>query len=1042
MALNNLRIAITSFFLISVAFSNAFAATVSDFKALAEKLDATEWDIVSREVKERLPGLIVSRGYLDQDEYDLLKKYINNSQNAVAMWQALNEGDYQGIAGTIANKTANDLRAKIRNRFGADSKIVFVLKLVEDNDKLTKKLIKAALDTDQVAARAAIREALEEYGQSKYNALIAKGEKFWKTLIGEVIPGNRLATRFGISPIDLYIQGVKDWADLVRRFGVEINNEVLDCTYLRYRIMKRTLGAADAADQVSLIALGGNFDCKAAARAPENENISVSFSRNFFATLIPIRGTAATFGKYRLEAADIKALLLEYDSRGSKFTPFSEWLVSQLSDALARRKNTIIDPLSREQSEQARQQIALAHRVIEELRSAILRNKGIDPKKEDEERKRETAARAVEIACNAARRIIGQADGAYKNGDFPAARSALLNAELTLDQVRKFKPCPQVRSRIGGLRRTISQTEALIGRVRNIRQACQLAGLNSVIAELLADPKRHRLLDLELPKLERAKEAASLLERSRRLYRGNRLDEAEKILNRAIRASQETGPGDCTDLTRRARDGLEKITALRKEAARLAGVLSRCDREEIDRLIVRYQRPSHPFFKAAVKQLQNKRKECKSVVAEDNDAEKQCQRVVSAFESGLTAYKANRLALARRHLGSAQATLEKARSVPRCTELEERIRKGQDKIATLEAQLARVNRAISSCDGAELQKILAVYQGRKHLFFRRSIARINTALPKCRKNDRTVAAREFCKAARTRLNGARADFRANRLNRAERRLRSLDRDLTPAKSKLCPELKTRTGKGLANIAVLRAENQRLRQAVSACDIDKLQALKTRYNGKKHPWYGKASGRATAGMKACRSGAGSLAERQAYCLRKGGKGYYPGNVDAGGKYYCLPTQRTANRWCNKNNPGSGWHAGKVSRVGAFTCTQNRDLRTAEARANCRRQISAQGKVYAYTRMNRNGTYNCFSCDAGQYWSNGQCRSRTVKTCPGGYVLRGTLCYPRGGGQQGGGGGARYKCTIFNPDGSLLGGPGSTSTIYTARPIPSAKCVRVR
>jgi len=75
--------------------------------------------------------------------------------------------------------------------------------------------------------------------------------------------------------------------------------------------------------------------------------------------------------------------------------------------------------------------------------------------------------------------------------------------------------------------------------------------------------------------------------------------------------------------------------------------------------------------------------------------------------------------------------------------------------------------------------------------------------------------------------------------------------LSPAKTEYCAELNPRARTGLANIAGLREQNQRLRQAIAACDFRRLQTMEASFRGKSHPWYALAAARATAAIDTCR-----------------------------------------------------------------------------------------------------------------------------------------------------------------------------------------------
>lgn len=105
----------------------------------------------------------------------------------------------------------------------------------------------------------------------------------------------------------------------------------------------------------------------------------------------------------------------------------------------------------------------------------------------------------------------------------------------------------------------------------------------------------------------------------------------------------------------------------------------------------------------------------------------------------------------------------------------------------------------------------------------------------------------------------------------------------------------------------------------------------------------------------------------------GTGYEAFDFKTNGTYSCRLTQEAANRWCNTNNKGSGWTA-HLKSDGTYDC--KKDPRTArrEAVQYCKGIARNNGKVYATTQFNRDGTYRCRWCERGFYFANGRCHAR--------------------------------------------------------------------
>lgn len=105
----------------------------------------------------------------------------------------------------------------------------------------------------------------------------------------------------------------------------------------------------------------------------------------------------------------------------------------------------------------------------------------------------------------------------------------------------------------------------------------------------------------------------------------------------------------------------------------------------------------------------------------------------------------------------------------------------------------------------------------------------------------------------------------------------------------------------------------------------------------------------------------------------GTGYEAYDFKSNGKYSCRLTPEAAERWCNDNNKGAGWTA-HLRDDGRYDC--RKDPRTAQREAiqYCRGVARDNGKVYAATQFNRDGTYRCRWCEPGFYYAKGRCHAR--------------------------------------------------------------------
>ncbi|MEM8645009.1 MAG: hypothetical protein AAGF86_01575, partial [Pseudomonadota bacterium] len=366
------------------------------------------------------------------------------------------------------------------------------------------------------------------------------------------------------------------------------------------------------------------------------------------------------------------------------------------------------------------------------------------------------------------------------------------------------------------------------------------------------------------------------------------------------------------------------------------------------------------------------------------------QAAYSKFEEGRTRFKQGDPSAAAAQLQAARSELAKLNGAPQCPELAGRIDKGEQQSQQLEDILSSASGALNTCKVADIRAALRKIGGKTKPA---KLLEMKTQL----QQQMSVLAL---------VGKARAAFKAGQYDQALALLREAKakkRSLGSA----CPVIDQRIDNATAAVQRRRDEESgsaRVADAARTCNMRVLKSFVAGSGG-----ITKAlKARADDALQVCqareedrqaRERADQLAGRRAQCEKDHGAGYYPGEPDANGSFYCLPTQATANRWCNENNPGSGWKAKGITSTGTYDCVQNRRQRVAAARADCRQQARAAGKVYAFTKMKKDGTYNCHWCERGYRYRKGRCHPRnrrTVYTCPKGYYLRGRTCYSRNNG----------------------------------------------
>jgi hypothetical protein len=960
----------------------------ADVGALIKGLDRSEWEIVSEAVSARLPALIAGEA-----EQDYFKKVMQSSQEVAEIAEALDEGNYEGLGAVSANIAADNLKAMVASRFGEDSRVYKTIELVERNPVLAKELTRAALNANPKAAKEAIGISLESYARKHVAELRKQGKKFWKDMFRSVIPaGDRLAA-LGVDPVDLYLQGIVSWGKLTAQARLRFNNSTLDCLALRYRTVRRDGGNAyDARLAVENFGtgtgIGSNFDCSAEMDKEDG------------------RADLDAVGD-QTGSKSISRRVLDFFRRTGRST-----------SALAELGLTIgegVDLIETYEAEGGRKRHG---HFSYWLQDRALGN--------------------VKARADGLKGAIVAAQNDVARGQLAEANGLIAAIEAEIGKLKRRKPGSQPKgaSPRQGDRPVAGDKTQGNG---NTGQSATSTGDSG--KEPPAPPRITAKCD----------RLAALAASAERQLKSSSLGDPGRLisdLSSAERDAREesTCGADVFAASARSRGSLQEIVDLRQK---ISTAIAACNTDAI------------PALKSEIAGLSL------GHFASDKTLLQTVQTARSVFDAGREAYEAGSYTAAKAKL---QRSLSAFRELPSgaCQAFIDRAEKGVGIIEKIEVHEARVSQALARCDTQKLQSILAAYQGRAHPYYRSAIGRIEAALPKCIENDGIIAEGKFCDAARSKLAAARADFHANRLKKAERKLRKLNSELTPEKTERCGELKGKVKVGLANIARLKSENARLQGAVADCNLKLLDRLKGRYLKKEHPWYDEAALFARDSLHNCR--VTQAVDAEAECRREAevkgkvfGKVSYEeygghtchfcekGQVPSGN--VCVPDEAAAVADCRRTvaDQGKVYARTEIQNDGTPICHwcepgqvfQNGQCGTPAAHdeAGCRRMAAQKKKVYAWTQYLRNGQVKCHWCERGQFYQNGKCHSRVVRTCPNGYVLRGKRCYPRGGGQQGGGG-VMYRCTYGNPDGSLLGGGGTTSTIHSPIPIAGANCVRVR
>jgi hypothetical protein len=419
----------------------------------------------------------------------------------------------------------------------------------------------------------------------------------------------------------------------------------------------------------------------------------------------------------------------------------------------------------------------------------------------------------------------------------------------------------------------------------------------------------------------------------------------------------------------------------------------------------------------------------------------------ASYESARQAYDAGDMGGTRAALGAAQASVDGLGGAPDCPDLRSRIASSYERADRLERILGEANEAVSSCSASPAQSLRQNYAGLGHPALAPLLARSDAIVQATAAYEEAKAAYaggdlgnaesslHRARGAAARAGGSCGDLIASidsGLGKVDR-LRDAIRSAEQALASCDPASMQTWSRKLASLSNPAADAVKARLANAGKDCkDKAvaegNAWCERERGKGYRASAPDAGgsvycipdqaAADAWCNANNKGPGWIAskinakgtfecnkskeqqqaENNALCREKYGSGYYAGNADKGGTYYCLPTRKTANAWCNANNQGAGWVAGTIKADGSYSCALSPKARTRQAWAECRRQFGGQ---LADVKIYKNGTYRCVYNTAST-GSRHTTHSSAAAAAAAGAIIQGIINLNRGGGGGGGGG----------------------------------------
>jgi hypothetical protein len=937
-------------------------ASAADVSALIKKLDQTEWEIVSGEVAQRIPNLIEG-----EEEQAHFKKLMQSSQEMAGMAEALQSGDYQGLGSISANILARDLEAMAARRFGEESRLYQSIQLVKSNPTLAKELTRSALNADAYEAGRAIRKSLEEYAKKEVAALRTQGENFWKDMIRGVVPGNSALSKLGVDPIDLYLQGIRDWSDFTSRARLRFNNGMLDCLALRYRKIRNEGGSHyDAKLEIENFdtgtGIGSNFDCSAEMRKQRGQSENRSLTQRLVDFFTSTGRSTAALGELGMTSGEVIDLIQQYEKAGgSKRGDFSDWLQDRLLKNIKKRADGLMSAINDTQKRAAKKQISEAERLVAAIEVEIAkldREKSKKPNGKSAGSKGKSANGGPSDGAQAS----GRADedsvtsGGVPNKDKPEPPKVTVQCDALTALVRSVE------------RASTSESDKFVADLDAAVAAARAEGNCSADVYALSDAARARLqtmsglrdrfqqaisscdvdalpslrpearrvaptaFDNEITLLQTAKTGVDQFRQGKTSFDAGDYASAKATFQRALSAFKELPSGACQTYADRTQDGLDNTIKILAQKVIVDRAINSCDVPGMKKIVSTYKNRKLRFFTVSAARITAALPECEKkerIIAEG----KFCETARSKLDAARADFQANRLKAARRSLIALNQKLTDE-NTGRCSDLPARVQQGLENINILKAEYDRFATAESSCEVRTLKRLLARYRQKKHAWYKTAATRAVRVIDRC--NKKKPPTREQ----------AVADCRHQAT--AQDKVYGTTRFNTDGTYTCHYCAKGYVSTGTACIPdVAAAESDCRRQAATQGKTYAKTEMRNDGNYICHwcePGHSFVNG-------SCWSAA-ALADAQ--CRRdiaRQGKVFARVEFLANGKYLCHSCP-----------------AGQIYASDGRCWTQ-----AAFVEARCRHDVARIGKVFARAVIGRNGKYRCLWCEPGLYFRNGRCHS---------------------------------------------------------------------
>ncbi len=298
----------------------------------------------------------------------------------------------------------------------------------------------------------------------------------------------------------------------------------------------------------------------------------------------------------------------------------------------------------------------------------------------------------------------------------------------------------------------------------------------------------------------------------------------------------------------------------------------------------------------------------------------------SAYQTGLTAAEQ---AMASMPAGA-------------CGDLKDRIAKGHEQADLLDKVNATAGEMLTSCMGstlrtraAQMRELAGLLSKTKQPYIQELVRRLD------------AAQQAVLTYADTKDAFADAD-----LDTSWRRLELARGAVVRLADSDCPDLRAAVEKAPRVLSNWRSQVDLAERAISGCDVDDMERQRQRLDATSSPIAKTLSARLGQAVPGCKNEVAKddvAKEEKAEGECKAGS--TPGAKTADGKVYCVPTQATADAWCNDHNPGTGYHAVNIKSDGSHGCLPTK----AKANSECRAANPGHKGIYGH--INANGAVQC-------------------------------------------------------------------------------------